>query len=206
MSAVPIRKLTEAEYEEIERAAEFKSEFYDGVMYPIQGPPEVLGMAGASLPHNRIKDNVTAALNARFADGPCQAVSSDMRVKVRSTGFQAYPDVVVFCGDPEYVSDRARDAIYNPTVVVEVLSDSTERYDRGTKARQYRRIKSLREYVLVAQDRVLIECQTRQPDGTWVLTELEDPTGNLEFPSLGVTIPVPAVYHRVEFPENPPLR
>lgn len=206
MSAVPKRKLTEAEYLEIERAAEFKSEFYDGVMYPVQGPPEVLGMAGATFAHNRIKDNMTRALGNALAGGPCQALSSDMRVKVRATGLQAYPDVVVFCGRPEFGDPRKQDFLLNPTVVVEVLSDSTERYDRGTKFEHYRRIDSLREYVLVAQDRMFVERFVRQPDGTWNLTEFADPAGTLALATIPIEVPLADVYHGVELPESPPLR
>jgi Uma2 family endonuclease len=206
MSAVPKRKLTEAEYLEIERAAEFKSEFYDGVMYPVQGPPEVLGMAGATFTHNRIKDNVHYELTSRLRGGPCQALSSDMRVKVRATGLQAYPDVVVFCGPPEFGDARKQDVLLNPTVVVEVLSESTERYDRGTKFEHYRRIESLREYVLVAQDRVFVERFVRQPDGSWNLTEFTDPAGTFALATVPAEIPLADVYRGVELPESPPLR
>lgn len=206
MSAIPKRKLTEAEYLAIERAAEFKSEFYDGVMYPIQGPHAPVGMAGASFDHNRIKENVSFELNARLRAGPCQALSSDMRVKVRPTGLQAYPDVVVFCGTPEFLDDEAKDTLLNPTLIVEVLSESTERYDRTTKFKHYRRIPSLREYVMISQDQVYVERYVRQGNGRWLLIDYADPAAALDLECLSVEIPLAAIYRGVTLPENPPLR
>ncbi len=206
MSAIPKRKLTEAEYLEIERAAEFKSEFYDGVMYPMQGPAEVVGMAGATRDHNKIKENVARALGNALEGGPCETLSSDMRVKVRATGLQAYPDVVVYCGPAEYLDNEKQDTLLNPTLIVEVLSESTERYDRTTKFKHYRRIPSLREYVMVAQDQAFIERYVRQENGRWLLTEYDDPTAALDLECLSIEIPVAAVYRGVELTENPPLR
>lgn len=205
MSAIPKRKLTEAEYLEIERAAEFKSEFYDGVMYPMQGPPHVLGMAGATFDHNRIKENLVRALGNALEGGPCEALSSDMRVKVLATGLQTYPDVVVYCGTPEFL-DEKRDTLLNPILLVEVLSESTERYDRTTKWKNYRRIPSLREYVMIAQDQSFIERFVRQADGRWLLSEYDDPAGTLDLESISVEIPLAAIYRGVQLPENPPLR
>jgi Uma2 family endonuclease len=174
VSAIPKQKLTEAEYLEIERAAEFKSEFYDGVMYPVQGPHAPVGMAGATRDHNRIKENMSFELNSRLRDGPCETLSSDMRVKVRATGLQAYPDVVVYCGAAEYLDNEKQDTLLNPTLIVEVLSESTEKYDRTTKFKHYRRIPSLREYVMISQDHVSIERYVRQANGRWLLTEYDD--------------------------------
>lgn len=206
MSAVPKRKLTEAEYLAIERAAEFKSEFYEGVMYPMQGPADVVGMAGATFPHNRIKENFARALGNALDGGPCVALSSDMRVKVRATGLSTYPDVVVFCGAPEFVDAEKQDTLLNPTLIVEVLSESTEKYDRSTKLKHYRRIPSLRDYVMVSQDQVLVERYTRDDTGRWVYAECDDPAGVLDLESLGVEIPLAAIYRGVALPDNPPLR
>lgn len=205
MSAIPKRKLTEAEYLDIERAAEFKSEFYDGVMYPMQGPPHVLGMAGASFDHNKIKENMSFELNSRLRDGPCEALSSDMRVKVLATGLQTYPDVVAYCGTPEFL-DEKRDTLLNPILIVEVLSESTERYDRTTKMKHYRRIPSLREYVMIARDEVSVERYVRQSNGRWLLNEYDDPASALGLECLGVEIPLATIYRGVRLPENPPLR
>ncbi|QDU20448.1 Uma2 family endonuclease [Urbifossiella limnaea] len=206
MSAIPKRKLTEAEYLEIERAAEFKSEFYDGVMYPMQGPAGVVGMAGATFDHNKIKENVARALGNALESGPCEALSSDMRVKVRATGLHTYPDVVVYCGTPEFLDDEKRDTLLNPTVIVEVLSESTEKYDRTTKMMHYRRIPSLREYVMISQEQTHAERYVRQTSGRWLLIEYDDPAGALDLECISVEIPLAAIYRGVRLPENPPLR
>jgi Uma2 family endonuclease len=207
MSAIPVRKLSESEYLEIERSAEFKSEFFDGVMYPMQPPPGAVGMAGAMYAHNRVKENLARALGNILDDtGPCQTLSSDMRIKVRATGLLTYPDVVVACGDLEFEDADRPETILNPTVIVEVLSESTERYDRGRKFENYKRIETLREYVLVAPDRVLVERFVRQPSGDWLLTEFADPGGSFALATLPVEIPMTTVYRRVTLPENPPLR
>jgi Uma2 family endonuclease len=128
-----LRKITEAEYLEIEGQATYKSEFYDGLMCPVQPPPGVLGMAGATIDHNQIKDNVARALANALDGGRCRVMSSDMRVRSPVTGHQSYPDVVVFCGPPVFPLKNRRDVIANPTRIVEVLSDSTEEYDRGAE-------------------------------------------------------------------------
>ncbi len=206
MSAVPLRKITEADYLAIEEQATYKSEFHDGVMYPIQPPPDVIGMAGATIDHNQIKDNLAHELNTRLAGGPCRTMSSDLRVRVEATGTYCYPDVVVFCGPPAFPVRKRRDTISNPTVIIEVLSDSTEAYDRGGKFDRYKLIDTLREYVLVAQDRVRVERFVRQPDDSWSATEYTDPAGDFPFASVPAEVPLAAVYRHVEFPENPPPR
>lgn len=193
MSAVPKRKLTAADYLRIERAAEFKSEFYDGEMF---------AMAGASREHTFVKDNLVGELHARLKGGPCRAVSSDMRVKVSATGLYTYPDVVILCGQPEF-EDANGDVLLNPQIVIEVLSDSTEKYDRGAKFRQYQQIPSLREYVLVAQDQPLVERFTRQPGGGWLLTAAEGLDAELVLDSVPARVPLADVYAGVTFPESP---
>lgn len=206
MSAVPKpRKLTEAEYLEIERAAEFKSEFYDGVMYPMQGPPgfdAAVGMAGATYPHNRIKDNLARHIGNRLADGPCFPMTSDMRVDVGTTGLRTYPDILIVCGEPEF-ADAARDAVLNPKVIFEVLSPSTEKYDRGKKFDHYRQIPSLMEYVLVAQDEPVCERFVRQPDGSWNLTAVSGLGGELALATVPARVPLADVYAGVTFPDLP---
>src|SRR5919199_1130147 len=135
MSAVPKTRLTPEQYLAIERKAEFKSEYYNGEMF---------AMAGASEPHNRIKDNLIGELHARLKVSACHSYSSDMRVKVSRTGLYTYPDIVIICGKPE-LEDAHGDTLLNPQVIIEVLSDSTEKYDRGKKFRHYKQIESLRE-------------------------------------------------------------
>ncbi len=206
MSAIPVRRITEADYLAIEEQATYKSEFHDGVMYPIQPPPDAIGMAGATIDHNQIKDNLAHELNTRLTGGPCRTMSSDLRVRVEATGTYCYPDVVVFCGPPVFPLRKRRDTISNPTLVIEVLSESTEAYDRGGKVDRYKLIDTLREYLVVAQDEVRVERFVRQPGDTWAVTEFTDPAGTLPFTSVPAEIPLAAVYRHVEFPANPPLR
>ena len=191
MPAVPKRKLTEAEYLAIEWAAAFKSEFYNGEMF---------AMAGASREHNRIKDNLIAELGSHFKGGPCQTYSSDQRLKVSKTGLYTYPDIVIVCGQAEY-AESDRDTLVNPTAVIEILSPTTEKYDRGVKFRQYQKLPSLKEYVLVSQDEPVCERFVRQPDETWVLTTVTGLGGELSFASAPARIPLTDIYAGVEFPD-----
>ncbi|WP_437306843.1 Uma2 family endonuclease [Sorangium sp. So ce388] len=159
----PARKLsfTYAEYLEQERASPTKHEFLAG---------EIFDMAGGTPEHARLAANVMAELRPALRERPCAVFSSDLRVRVRETGLATYPDVSVVCGqlarDPE-----DKDAVVNPLVLVEVLSDSTEGYDRGEKFAHYRRIPSLKEYVLVSQSHRRIEVFRRNEDNTWTLHE-----------------------------------
>ena len=129
-------------------------------------------------------------------------VTSDLRVKVDATGLYTYPDIVIVCDQPQF-EDAAFDTLLNPRTIVEILSESTEKYDRGTKFEQYRKIPSLREYILVAQDRMYIERHVRQPDETWVLTEFSAAASTFEFASVPVQVPMAEIYRGVEFPANP---
>jgi len=205
MSAIPVRLLTEEEYLAIEEQATYKSEFYDGIMYPIQPPPDVIGMAGSSIDHNQIKDNIARELGNALAGGPCRTMSSDLKIRTDSTRSYSYPDVVVFCGAPVFPVKKRRDVISNPTLIIEVLSDSTEKYDRGGKFERYKTLATLREYVLVAQNLISAERFVRQPDGSWAVTEYTDPAGSLPFTSVPADIPLAAIYRHVEFPEEPAL-
>ena len=193
MSAAPQLLLNPQEYLARERAAAFRSEFYRGEMF---------AMAGASLEHCLIKDNVARETGYQLKGGPCRVVTSDMRVKVDATGLYTYPDVVIYCDEPQFEDGRL-DTLLNPRALVEVLSDSTEKYDRGAKAAHYRRIPSLQEYVLIAQDRMLVERYVRQADGSWLLTEFSDTAGDFAFGSIQVRIPLAENYRGVTLPENP---
>ncbi len=159
-------------------------------------------MAGASFKHCRVKDNIAQETGYQLKDGPCQAITSDLRVKVNATGLYTYPDIVIVCDQPQF-EDNIFDTLLNPHALVEVLSDSTEKYDRGEKFDQYRQIPSLREFVLAAQDRVLIERYVRQPDDSWLPTEFTDPAGTFEFASVPVRIPIAEIYRGVVFSESP---
>jgi Uma2 family endonuclease len=198
MSSLALQRLTAAEYLEIERNAEHKSEFYNGEMF---------AMAGASLAHVLITDNVARELGNQLRESPCLVLSSDMRVKVTATGLYTYPDVVVVC-DPPAMEGGPHDTLLNPTLIVEVLSPSTEAYDRGEKFAHFRRLASLQEYVLIAQDRRRIERYVRQEvSEEWLLTEVSDPQGRIALPSIGCTLALEAVYDKVPLPEGEhPLR
>ena len=193
MSAVPKKLLTPQEYLAQERLAEFRSEYYRG---------EVFAMAGASWEHTLIKDNLAAETRGQLKGGPCRVLTSDIRVKVSPTGLYTYPDLLVVYDKPQF-EDAVVDTLLNPRALVEILSDSTEKYDRGAKFAQYRQIASLQEFILVAQDRVLMERYVRQPDDTWVMTVFTDVNRAFEFASIPVRVPLTEVYSGVELPANP---
>ncbi|HEX3580586.1 MAG TPA: Uma2 family endonuclease [Thermoanaerobaculia bacterium] len=187
MSAPNTDFITASEYLQIERKAEIKSEYIAGRMY---------AMSGASRWHNLIVGNTQSEIRQQLRGKDCQAYVSDMRVKVSPTGMYTYPDVVAVCGEPRF-EDAHVDTLLNPTVIVEVLSGSTEAYDRGEKFAHYRRIESLREYVLVAQDKIRIEHYRRDGE-EWVLSEISDPAGTLHLPSIDCQVSVAAIYEKVD--------
>ena len=190
-------RMTPAEYLAVERRAATKSEFYDGVMYPMGESPR--GMAGASLRHGQIARNLLAALHAQFGNGPCQVFMSDLRVALGDGGF-VYPDLVVVCGEPQLL-DGEFDTLLNPTAIIEVLSPTTEGWDRDGKFAHYRRLPTLRHYVLVGQADPAIERHDRQPDDSWLRTEMPWPDGALALPATGAAVPLRAIYARV-FPAS----
>jgi Uma2 family endonuclease len=189
---VPKKKLTEAEYLAIENAAPFKSDFFDGVMYPVHGGGET-AMAGANPLHNRIKENLVGELFSRFGDGPCQSYSSDQRVKLSETGRFAYPDIVIVCEPPVFM-DSDPNTLANPQVVIEVLSPTTEEYDHGFKFAQYRLQSTIREVVFVSQDKIHVERHVRQADDSWLPATSDSPAADFSFGTLPVTIPVSRIY------------
>ena len=192
MSAVPKRLLTPQEYLAQERLADFKSEYYRG---------EVFAMAEASFEHSLVKDNMARETEYELKNGPCKVVTSDLRVLVNSSGLYTYPDIVIVCDEPQF-EDNVFDTLLNPTALVEVLSESTEKYDRGAKFKQYRQVPSLREFILVAQDQALVERYVRQPDESWLLTEFKDITATFEFASAPVRIALTEIYRGVKFPDK----
>ena len=194
MSALPKSKLTALQYLAIERRAEFKSQFFDGEMF---------AMAGASRIHNEIKDAMIAALRAAFKGSRCTTYSSDQRVLVDRTGLYTYPDIVILCGAGEFDSEDP-DTLVNPTAIIEVLSPSTEKYDRGLKFRNYRQIPSLKEYLLVAQDEPLIDRYIRLADGSWGLVSFVGLDATVVFTSVPASIPLAEVYAGVAFVEPTP--
>jgi Uma2 family endonuclease len=189
VSSQPRVRTTPEEYLKLEREAEFRSEYLDGEISP---------MPGVQREHNRIEVNIVVELGMQFMDRPCEVYTSNMRTKVSATGLYTYPDIVVVCGKPEF-EDEHVDTLLNPQVIIEVLSDSTESYDRGKKFAHYRTINSLEEYLLVSQKECRVERFARQPDGTWLYSDCTDPNGFVELTSVACRLPLARVYHRVDF-------
>ena len=187
MAAEPVPCFTPEEYLALERAAETRSEYIDGLL---------LAQAGASESHILITVNVSRELSTQLRGRPCKVYVTDMRVRVAEGGLYAYPDVVVVCGQPEF-QDQEFDVLLNPILIVEVLSSSTEGYDRGLKFARYRRRPSLQDYVLVAQDRLSVERYSRQGEH-WVLTEAAKLDDVMDLPSVGCTLALRDVYDKVE--------
>ena len=188
MSTQP-KTLTPEQYLEIERRAERKSEYNNGEMFAV---------AGAKQAHNRLVANLIAGLHRQFRSRPCDVYPSDMRVRVSATGLYTYPDVVAVCGEQRFLDDQ-KDTLLNPGLLVEVLSPSTEAYDRGRKFEQYKSIESLREYLLVASDRVHADQYTRQADGRWLLTSADCMEDSLTLESVGIQIALADLYEKVDF-------
>ena len=190
MSSQPTIYLTPEEYLAIERKATYKSEYIDGGM---------VAMTGASRQHNLIAFNITREISQQLRGRPCEGYASDMRVRVPSTRLYTYPDVVVVCGEPQFEDDYV-DTLLNPTLIIEVLSESTELYDRSKKFGFYRTIVSLGEYLLVAQDECRVEQYVKQPDGRWLLSEYPALEDVIELVSIGCKLSLREVYEKVTFP------
>ena len=186
MTSQPKTYLTPEEYLAMERQNDYKSEYIDG---------EVFAMTGASRRHNLITINLGREVSQQSKGQPCEAYSSEMRVRIPERGYM-YPDVVIVCGEPRF-EDGHLDTLLNPTVLIEVLSKSTESYDRGKKFYLYRTIESLAEYVLVAQDEYRVEQYTKQPDGPWTLAEHRSPEDVVELASVQCTLAPREVYEKV---------
>jgi Uma2 family endonuclease len=187
MAAQPKTYISVADYLAGERMSDIKHEYHAG---------EVFAFAGGSEEHNLIAANVLATLHTQLRRRPCKIYPSDMRVKIQRTGLYTYPDVVVVCGHPHF-EDAEHDTLLNPTVVIEILSPSTERYDRGKKFQNYRTIDSLAEYLLIAQDTLRIEQYIRQPDQQWLLSEAASLDATIELPSIQCTLALADVYEKV---------
>ena len=185
----PKSYLSAEEYPAIERSSDFRSECIDG---------EMMAMATGSWEHSLIIGNALADLKQQLRGGPCKVHASDLRVQAPD-GLQTYPDVVVVCGEPAF-ADEHRDMVTNPKLIIEVLSPTTESYDRGRKFESYRTIPSLEEYVLVSQDRPRVERFLRQPEGAWLFVEVAGLQEAISLPSLGCHLSLEALYEGVEFP------
>ncbi len=192
MASHSVSKLTEEQYLALDRAAEFKSEFFDGDMF---------AMSGGSMQHARLQKNITGELYDALRGGECEPFGSDFRVRVSSRMY-TYPDISVVCGKP-LLADGRQDILLNPVVIVEVLSPSTENYDRGLKLQRYRTIATLQDYILVDQSQIRIEQYTRQENNLWILRDYQSLDEELIVGSIGVSLPLGRIYDRVECPTEP---
>ena len=192
MSSQPKTYLTPEEYLAAERRNEYKSEYIDG---------ETGAMTGASRKHNLVGVNITGELHRQLRGRPCELYANDMRVRLPSKRVYTYPDLVVVCGEPQFEDDEL-DTLLNPTLITEVPSESTERYDRGRKFGFYRTVESLAEYVLVAQDEHRVEQYTKQPDGRWLLTDYRSTEDSVELASIECTLALREVYEKVELTQT----
>ena len=193
MSAQLKYKLTADDYLAIEREAEYKSEFYNGEMF---------AMAGASRAHVIIVSNLVAELRQKLKHRSCNVYSNDLRLRITATDLYTYPDVIVACGQ-QFFADNQKDTLLNPTLIIEVLSDSTKDYDRGGKFAHYRKLDSLQEYILVAQDEAHIERYVRMSDGNWMFSEMDGLETTLQLTSIECEIPAAEIFDKVEFPVKP---
>jgi Uma2 family endonuclease len=188
-TALKRRLLTEEEYLLIERQSEERSEYFRGEMF---------AMSGATRSHNVIAHRISRLLGNQLEGRSCDVYQSDMKVRVNTSGRFTYPDVVVVCGERQYLDER-QDVLLNPTVLFEVLSESTANYDRGEKSRDYRMLGSLRDLLIVAQDQPLVEHHVRQDKNTWNLATVHGLDATIQLPSIGCTLPLADVFAGIEF-------
>jgi len=191
MSSQPKLRYSVEEYLALDCEADYKSEYVAS---------EIFAMGGASPKHVLITGNTAGELRNRLRDTNCQVYSADLRIQAEKGDAYHYPDIAVVCGKPEYMEGR-KDTVSNPLIIVEVLSPATRSYDRGDKFASYRRIATLREYILIAQEACHVEHFVRT-EGGWEFTEIEDCQGNLIVPTLGIAIPLTEIYAKVEFLED----
>ena len=188
MTSLPQPRYTPEEYLAIDRNSEQKNQYYAG---------EIFAMGGASERHNLIVTNLVRELSTQLKGRPCKVYPSGMRVKVSATGLYTYPDVTVVCGEARFEDDQ-QDTLRNPTVVIEVLSGSTEDYDRGRKFERYRQIESLAEYVLIAQEKHHIERFRRQDNNQWLLSETSRLGDTISLDSIDCKLALAEIYDKVE--------
>jgi len=194
MTAEPTsgKRMTEAEYLAFERESEYKHEFIDG---------EIFMMSGASRNHSLITVSTSSALYNQLRGKGCSVYSSDMKVLTPSTDTYVYPDLTIVCGESQLADDKS-DILLNPTLIIEILSPSTELHGRNVKFRRYREIETLQEYVLIAQDQARIERFLRQDDETWLFSEVNGLEASIIFPSISCTLRLAEIYEQVTF--DPP--
>ncbi|MEK6320245.1 MAG: Uma2 family endonuclease [Acidobacteriota bacterium] len=191
MVAIPKERFTLEEYIEFDKNSEERYEYFDGV---------VVSMSGGTLAHNRIARNLTTGLTNRLEGQGCEVLPADMRIKVPKAPPYRYADLVVVCGEPVIERIQGLDILVNPSLIVEILSESTEAYDRGKKFLAYQSIESFKEYLLVAQDRPYITHYVRRADGGWLRTDIEGLDSEIELVTISCKMPLREVYALVDFP------
>lgn len=185
----PIKFITEEEYLAYELKSDHKSEYFDG---------QIMDMAGASERHNAISMNLSITLGMQLKNKDCQVYAGDMRLKVENTGLYAYPDLQIVCPEKKFSDDKP-DTLLNPVVILEILSDSTESYDRGAKFAHYRQIPSLKEYVLISQNQKKIEKYQLNSADRWELEETTENNQTIEISSIGCGLELAEVYDKIVF-------
>ena len=188
----PYLRATVEEYLRGERASAERHEYLDGQIYQ---------MAGESLEHSTINANVTSSLVVELRGKSCRVLSPNMKVRASLKGLYAYPVAAVFCGEPQF-HDARKDILTNPTVIIEVLSPSTENYDRAGKFFRYQQLESLVDYLLVAQNEPRLERFTRHTDGQWLYSAVHGLEASVYLASIDCHLRLAEIYDRIEFPET----
>lgn len=194
MAAHPTRKYTLEEYFDLERSTNERLEFWNG---------EVFSMSGGSDEHDQIEGNTYLLLRVGLRDRDCRVFTGNMRIKVPSLPPYRYADVSALCGKPIFETIGGVDTLINPALIIEVLSDSTEAYDRGDKFTHYKSVPSLREYLLIAQHRPHITQYTKEDDGSWSYCEVNDLSANVHLSSVDCGLELREVYRNLTFPAVP---
>ncbi|HZS44713.1 MAG TPA: Uma2 family endonuclease [Blastocatellia bacterium] len=189
MATNPVKFYTPEEYLSLERSSEHKSEYLNG---------QIFAMGGASPQHILIITNVVTQLNIQLRNRPCTVYSTDLRVRVSPTGLYTYPDIVVACEELVFADDQ-NDTLVNPTLIIEVLSPSTKDYDRGEKFEHYRSLRSLKEYLLIAQDKCHVEQFIKQDNGLWLLSETNKTDDVIKLSSISCELSLTETYAKVKF-------
>ncbi len=179
------------EYLVRERRAEYRSDYVYG---------EIRAMSGGSLTHNAIIPSLTLAVGRQLQGKPCMPLSSDMKIAVEPAGLYVYPDLAIVCGKARLL-DQHQDILLNPTVIFEVISPSTEDYDRGLKGTRYRQVESLQDYIMISQSEAFVEHFSRREDGLWVVETVKGLSGRVRIESIDCTLLLSDIYERVEFGE-----
>lgn len=192
MRAIPKTQLSPQDYLALERKASFKSEYYKGKMF---------AMSGARRNHNMVTGNTLSIINMFLRGKPCTVFPSDMRLHIPATGLYTYPDLLVVCGKEEFV-DNEFDTLTNPVIIVEVLSESTEKYDRGNKFLFCRSIPSLREYLMISSDRICVEKYALNERNHWELSDALTLQDSIHLDSIDFTLQLADVYDKVQFEEG----